>query len=60
MYLIFQSYVKIIKEIYIDLITGEFIMFFNPTTLLQLVSLFLVITAGPAIIVLIALRRGNL
>jgi hypothetical protein len=60
MYLLFQSYVKIIKEIYIDLITGEFIMFFNPTTLLQLVSLFLVITAGPAIIVLIALRRGNL
>ena len=60
MYLIFQSYLKIIKEIYIDLITGEFIMFFNPTTLLQLVSLFLVITAGPAIIVLIALRRGNL
>ena len=35
-------------------------MFFNPTTLLQLVSHFLVITAGPAIIVLIALRRGNL
>jgi hypothetical protein len=60
MYLLFQSYLKIIKEIYIDLITGEFIMFFNPTTLLQLVSLFLVITAGPAIIVLIALRRGNL
>jgi hypothetical protein len=60
MYLLFQSYVKIIKEIYIDLITGDFIMFFNPTTLLQLVSLFLVITAGPAIIVLIALRRGNL
>ena len=43
-----------------DLIIGEFNMFFNPTTLLQLVSLFLVITAGPAIIVLIALRRGNL
>ena len=60
MYLLFQSYLKIIKEIYIDLITGDFIMFFNPTTLLQLVSLFLVITAGPAIIVLIALRRGNL
>ena len=60
MYLLFQSYVKIIKEIQTDLITGEFIMFFNPTTLLQLVSLFLVITAGPAIIVLIALRRGNL
>ena len=60
MYLLFQSYLKIIKEIYIDLITGEFIMFFNPTTLLQLVSLFHVITAGPAIIVLIALRRGNL
>nr|YP_010835272.1 hypothetical protein ycf12 [Cryptomonas gyropyrenoidosa]WFQ82947.1 hypothetical protein ycf12 [Cryptomonas gyropyrenoidosa] len=35
-------------------------MFFNLTTLLQLVSLFLVITAGPAIIVLIALKRGNL
>jgi hypothetical protein len=60
MYLLFQSYLKIIEEIYIDLIIGEFIMFFNPTTLLQLVSLFLVITAGPAIIVLIALRRGNL
>jgi len=35
-------------------------MFFNLTTLLQLISLFLVVTAGPAIIVLIALKRGNL
>jgi hypothetical protein len=35
-------------------------MFFNPTTLFQLIFLFLIITAGPAIIVLIALRRGNL
>nr|BDA97129.1 hypothetical protein [Cryptomonas borealis] len=35
-------------------------MFFNVTTLLQLVSLFLIITSGPAIIVLIALNRGNL
>jgi hypothetical protein len=32
----------------------------NIQTILQLASLFLVITAGPAIIVLIALRRGNL
>ena len=32
----------------------------NLTTVAQLFSLFLIITAGPAIIVLIALRRGNL
>jgi hypothetical protein len=32
----------------------------NLQTLAQLAALFLVITAGPAIIVLIALRRGNL
>ena len=33
---------------------------FNATTVLQLAALFLVITSGPAIIVLIAFRRGNL
>jgi hypothetical protein len=33
---------------------------FNATTLFQLIALFLVITSGPAIIVLIAFRRGNL
>nr|BDA97718.1 hypothetical protein [Rhodomonas sp. NIES-698]BDA98241.1 hypothetical protein [Rhodomonas sp. NIES-1006]BDA98684.1 hypothetical protein [Rhodomonas sp. NIES-1730] len=32
----------------------------NLQTVAQLISLFLIITAGPAIIVLIALRRGNL
>jgi len=32
----------------------------NLTTVTQLISLFLIIAAGPAIIVLIALRRGNL
>nr|QQP22352.1 hypothetical plastid protein 12 [Cryptophyta sp. CCMP2293] len=32
----------------------------NLTTVAQLFSLFLIITSGPAIIVLIALRRGNL
>ena len=35
-------------------------MFFNVTTLLQLGALALVITSGPAIIILIAFRRGNL
>jgi hypothetical protein len=35
-------------------------MLFNATTVLQLGALFLVITAGPAIIILIASRRGNL
>nr|BDA98832.1 hypothetical protein [Chroomonas debatzensis] len=35
-------------------------MFFNATTLAQLIALFLVITSGPAIIILIAFRRGNL
>nr|BDA97864.1 hypothetical protein [Chroomonas collegionis] len=33
---------------------------FNATTLFQLIALALVITSGPAIIVLIAFRRGNL
>ena len=63
----YTIYVSSISKLYIsnfrsitDLNIGEYNMFFNPTTLLQLVSLFLVITAGPAIIVLIALRRGNL
>nr|BDA98096.1 hypothetical protein [Proteomonas sp. NIES-1005]BDA98536.1 hypothetical protein [Proteomonas sp. NEIS-1375] len=32
----------------------------NLQTVAQLFSLFLIVTAGPAIIVLIALRRGNL
>ena len=32
----------------------------NLTTVAQLASLFLIIASGPVIIVLIALRRGNL